>query len=95
MTDYSPSLDALADALGLLDTAESYNYDLGASYQAALNRLGGLDADQARQAAAAVAALVARWTLLVSFAPGTRQVLPLDMWVRYARCALAERREEP
>lgn len=57
MTD-RPSLDAVADALAALDVARTYGYDLGAAYEAAADRLADLDAEQARAAAAALAALV-------------------------------------
>lgn len=57
MTD-RPGLDAVADALAVLDQARTYGYSLGAAYEASLARLADLDTEQVQAAAAALAALV-------------------------------------
>lgn len=89
MTDQQPPLDALADALAVLDTASLHGYTLDSAYQAALARLDGLDGDDLRAATAAVAALVARYNLLESWARHGRAVPDLDMWVAWARDQVA------
>lgn len=85
----SGDLDALAAALAALDEAMAHNYTRDAAAAAAADRVAGLDADQAREALAALAGLVAWWSLLDSWTPSPRPTLELADWVQWGRCRVA------
>lgn len=84
-----PDLDALAVALAALDEAMTYGYATEAAYEAASEHLAGLDAEQVREVAAAMAALVAQWSVLASWTPHP-PALKWDSWVRWGRCRVAD-----
>jgi len=87
--DRSPPLDALAEALRVYAAASTYGYDSSAAYEAALAALDGLDADQLRAVAAAVAVQAVAFAHLESLAWGFQTKVDLDTWLWYIRSRVA------
>lgn len=90
-----PPLDAAAEAWRALEAAQTYGYDPAAAYAAVLDLVADLDATQARQTLAALAAFISGWAVHISHAPGGQRTVPLDMWVEYHRCLAAAEPSEP
>lgn len=90
MTDYRPPLDAVTEALRVLDAASMYGYTPSAAFHAALVHLGSLDGDQLRGVAAAVATLATSFARLETLAWRYRAKVDLDTWLTYTRCRIAD-----
>jgi hypothetical protein len=87
--DRSPPLDALAEALRVYAAASTYGYNSSAAYEAALAALGGLDDEQLRPVAAALAVQAVAFAQLETLAWRYRTKVDLDTWLYYIRSRVA------